>query len=67
MVIQEFDTPVNLFNKPDGIFRGMCERSDISLADIEKGTVELDRLLEDVQAEKTLSDADGVEKGSSTA
>ncbi|KAG2341335.1 ABC transporter [Suillus weaverae] len=32
--IAEFDTPVNLFAMPDGIFRGMCERSSIILDDI---------------------------------
>ncbi|KZV93776.1 ABC transporter [Exidia glandulosa HHB12029] len=32
--IAEFDTPRNLFNQADGIFRGMCERSSISLDDI---------------------------------
>ncbi|KAG1827732.1 ABC transporter [Suillus variegatus] len=32
--ISEFDTPVNLFAMPDGIFRGMCERSSITLDDI---------------------------------
>ncbi|KAG1899413.1 ABC transporter [Suillus fuscotomentosus] len=32
--IAEFDTPVNLFAMPDGIFRGMCERSSITLDDI---------------------------------
>ncbi|KAG0695501.1 ABC transporter [Suillus ampliporus] len=32
--IAEFDTPTNLFAMPDGIFRGMCERSSITLNDI---------------------------------
>jgi len=32
--IAEFDTPANLYNMPDGIFRGMCERSSITLDDI---------------------------------
>nr|VWO99753.1 Phosphate:H symporter (Phosphate:H symporter, variant) [Ganoderma boninense] len=32
--IAEFDTPANLFNMTGGIFRGMCERSSISLSDI---------------------------------
>ncbi|KAG1747124.1 ABC transporter [Suillus paluster] len=32
--IAEFDTPANLFAMPDGIFRGMCERSSITLDDI---------------------------------
>ncbi|OAA72471.1 multidrug resistance-associated protein 5 [Cordyceps fumosorosea ARSEF 2679] len=33
--IAELDTPANLYRKPDGIFRGMCDRSGISLGDIE--------------------------------
>lgn len=33
---QEYDTPVNLFRKEGGIFRGMCERSHITLGEIEK-------------------------------
>jgi len=32
--VQEFDTPVKLYENTDGIFRGMCERSSISLDDI---------------------------------
>ncbi|TFY58828.1 hypothetical protein EVJ58_g6166 [Rhodofomes roseus] len=32
--IAEFDTPANLYKRPDGIFRGMCERSTITLEDI---------------------------------
>jgi hypothetical protein len=31
---QEFDTPEKLYAMPDGIFRGMCERSSITLDDI---------------------------------
>ena len=34
IISQEFDTPSNLFRNPDGIFRGMCERSSIALDDI---------------------------------
>ena len=34
ILFQEFDTPVNLFGISDGIFRGMCERSTITLEDI---------------------------------
>ncbi|CDO74908.1 hypothetical protein BN946_scf184988.g15 [Trametes cinnabarina] len=34
--IAEFDTPVNLFKKPGGIFRTMCERSGITLEEIER-------------------------------
>lgn len=33
--ISELDTPANLYRNADGIFRGMCERSGITLADIE--------------------------------
>ncbi|KAF5342067.1 hypothetical protein D9611_001575 [Ephemerocybe angulata] len=33
--IAEYDTPTNLFNKVNGIFRGMCERSSITLEDIQ--------------------------------
>ncbi|KAG1781882.1 ABC protein [Suillus placidus] len=32
---KEFDTPSNLFKMEGGLFRGMCERSNISLKDIE--------------------------------
>ena len=32
--IVEFDTPTRLFDMEDGIFRGMCDRSKISLDDI---------------------------------
>ncbi|KAI5833117.1 hypothetical protein K523DRAFT_413569, partial [Schizophyllum commune Tattone D] len=40
--IAEFDTPAVLFEKSDGIFRSMCERSSITLEDIRlaaKGSV----------------------------
>jgi hypothetical protein len=33
-LFQEFDTPAALFSMSDGIFRGMCERSAITLDDI---------------------------------
>ncbi|KAK8149486.1 hypothetical protein G3M48_006795 [Beauveria asiatica] len=33
--IAELDTPANLYRNPGGIFRGMCDRSGISLGDIE--------------------------------
>jgi len=36
--IAEFDTPTRLFNMEDGIFRGMCDRSKISLGDIRQAT-----------------------------
>ncbi|KAF8150782.1 ABC transporter [Crassisporium funariophilum] len=32
--IAEFDTPTQLYNNADGIFRGMCERSAITFEDI---------------------------------
>ncbi|KAI6165735.1 ABC transporter [Pisolithus thermaeus] len=32
--IAEFGTPANLYSIPNGIFRGMCERSSISLDDL---------------------------------
>lgn len=32
--IAEFDTPSALYEIPNSIFRGMCDRSSISLADI---------------------------------
>ncbi|KAF7312081.1 ABC protein [Mycena indigotica] len=34
--IAEFDTPLNLFHKPEGVFRGLCDGSNITSADIEK-------------------------------
>lgn len=34
-LVAEFDTPSNLFKIENGLFRGMCERSNISLKDIE--------------------------------
>ena len=34
--IAEFDTPTGLFNAEDGLFRGMCDRSNISLEDIRR-------------------------------
>ncbi|KAK0495417.1 ABC protein [Armillaria luteobubalina] len=33
--VAEFDSPLNLFLRDDGIFRGLCDRSNISLDDIE--------------------------------
>ena len=32
--IAELDTPENLYTDPNSIFRGMCDRSGITLADI---------------------------------
>ena len=34
-LFQEFDTPANLFTLSNGIFRGMCGQSAITLDDIE--------------------------------
>ncbi|KAG0138983.1 hypothetical protein CROQUDRAFT_55413, partial [Cronartium quercuum f. sp. fusiforme G11] len=34
--IAEFDTPLNLFDRPDGIFKGMCDSSSITREDIIK-------------------------------
>jgi hypothetical protein len=34
--IAEFDTPTQLYAMTDGIFRGMCDRSSISLEDIRR-------------------------------
>lgn len=39
-MIAEFDTPINLFSQADGIFRSMCEQSNISREDIEKAKTE---------------------------
>lgn len=36
--VAEFDTPARLFEQKDGIFRGMCDRSGITLADIKNAT-----------------------------
>ncbi|KAG1737506.1 ABC protein [Suillus paluster] len=37
-LVAEFDTPSNLFKVEGGLFRGMCERSNISLKDIERSS-----------------------------
>lgn len=37
--IAELDTPENLYHIPDGIFRGMCERSEITLEDLRVAAV----------------------------
>ncbi|KZO98301.1 multidrug resistance-associated ABC transporter [Calocera viscosa TUFC12733] len=34
--IAEFDTPLNLFDNPDSIFRSMCEKAGLSRRDIER-------------------------------
>ena len=33
-VIAELDTPLNLYEKSDGLFKSMCDRSGITLSDI---------------------------------
>lgn len=33
--VEEFDTPMNLFRKQDGAFRAMCEKSSITIEDVE--------------------------------
>lgn len=40
--IAEMDTPINLWRKEDGIFRGMCERSGIRMEDIRGAREEMD-------------------------
>ncbi|GJE88588.1 ABC transporter C family protein [Phanerochaete sordida] len=42
--IAEFDTPLNLFLKEDSIFRGMCERSNISVDEIQKAALRAEEL-----------------------
>ena len=38
---KEFDTPANLYRMEHGIFRGMCQRSNITLEEIEKSGLRL--------------------------
>ncbi|KAF8896584.1 P-loop containing nucleoside triphosphate hydrolase protein [Infundibulicybe gibba] len=38
--VAEFDTPINLFQKPDGFFRGLCDGSNITLEDITRGNID---------------------------
>jgi ATP-binding cassette, subfamily C (CFTR/MRP), member 1 len=40
--IVELDTPVNLFKKDGSIFRGMCDRSGITLDDIQHAAKQRD-------------------------
>ncbi|KAJ7164009.1 ABC protein [Mycena crocata] len=40
--IAEFDTPLTLFHQPNSIFRGLCEKSNINSADIEKSILDRD-------------------------
>ncbi|KAF7319425.1 ABC protein [Mycena chlorophos] len=44
--VAEFDTPVNLFNTQTSLFRALCEKSDISLTDIEKAKIREEEELE---------------------
>ncbi|KAJ6571086.1 ABC protein [Mycena capillaripes] len=37
--IAEFDTPLNLFNQDEGLFRSLCEKSNITSSDIEKAII----------------------------
>ena len=32
--LQEFDTPLSLYNHDDSIFRGLCQKSNITEKDI---------------------------------
>ena len=42
MLPQEFDTPCNLYHST-GLFRGMCDRSNVTLEDIQTATIEADK------------------------
>jgi hypothetical protein len=42
--IAELDTPLELWKKEGGIFRGMCDRSGIRLEDIRGAREEMDVL-----------------------
>jgi len=37
--VAEFDTPMNLFLKEDSIFRGMCDRSNITMDEMQKASI----------------------------
>jgi len=37
--IAEFDTPLTLFHRPESVFHGLCEKSNITSADIEKSVI----------------------------
>ncbi|KAL5526288.1 hypothetical protein ACEPAF_8011 [Sanghuangporus sanghuang] len=39
--VAECDTPANLYRNENGIFRGMCQRSNITLEEIEKSSLRL--------------------------
>lgn len=38
--VAEFDTPLNLFMREDGLFRVMCEKSNITLEDVKIAATE---------------------------
>ncbi|KAF7289946.1 ABC protein [Mycena indigotica] len=40
--IAEFDTPVSLFSRENSLFKVLCDKSNISLADIEKAAIRVD-------------------------
>ncbi|KAJ7717861.1 ABC protein [Mycena metata] len=37
--VAEFDTPLTLFSKEEGLFRSLCDKSNITSADIEKAAI----------------------------
>ncbi|KAJ7865945.1 P-loop containing nucleoside triphosphate hydrolase protein [Mycena leptocephala] len=37
--IAEFDTPLNLFNRNESLFRSLCDKSNITSGDIEKAII----------------------------
>lgn len=43
--VAEFDDPITLFNKPDGAFRSMCDRSGITLDDVLREQAEREETL----------------------
>ncbi|KAJ7887700.1 hypothetical protein B0H13DRAFT_2666470 [Mycena leptocephala] len=40
--IAEFDTPLNLFNRNESLFRSLCDKSNITSGDIEKAIISND-------------------------
>lgn len=51
--IAEFASPLELFEKSDGIFRGMCDSSSITKEDIERSRLETLQEIAEVQAVQT--------------
>ncbi|KAF7329212.1 ABC protein [Mycena kentingensis (nom. inval.)] len=45
--IAEFDAPLTLFHKENGIFRGLCEQSNITSSDIEKARLWDEDMIDD--------------------